>query len=137
MSDHVSVTPVTIGTHRLWISLWTPLGWPADNVGGPGGNGAENGWGATPVHSPSPARHRPRTGPVVTGTGRRLDYRPLSPASTVPTTATFFFSSSAQNPSRHPAARPWHRAHRAHHLATARHRPALASQPRPAVPDLE
>ena len=45
MSDHVSVPAVTIGTHRLWISLWTPLGWPADNVGGPGGNNQKNGLG--------------------------------------------------------------------------------------------
>ena len=98
MTDHVSVTPVTIGTHRLWISLWTPLGWPADNAGGPGGNGEENSLGAAGVHSPSPARRHSRTGLVATGTGRRLGYRPLSPGSTVPTTTTFCLISQVQNP---------------------------------------
>src|SRR5206468_2990178 len=103
MSDHVSVPAVTIGTHRLWISLWTPLGWPADNVGGPGGNNQENGLGAVHVHSSSPICRRPRTGPVATGTGRRLGYRPLSPASTVPTTTTLCPSSLVQPLRRQPA----------------------------------
>ena len=30
IAEHISVAPVTFGTHRLWISLWTPLGRPAD-----------------------------------------------------------------------------------------------------------
>jgi len=38
MSRHVSAPPVTIGTHRLWISLWMRLGQYEDNTGSPGGN---------------------------------------------------------------------------------------------------
>jgi hypothetical protein len=32
IAEHISVALVTVGAHRLWISLWTPLGWPADNA---------------------------------------------------------------------------------------------------------
>ena len=91
IAEHISVALVTVGTHRLWISLWTPLGWPADNAATAGGNG-----GCTaPVAAASTARPRPapirHTGPVTRGTGPGLGHRPLSPGSTVPTTTTFFF----------------------------------------------
>src|SRR5262249_34957015 len=64
IAEHISVALVTFGAHRLWISLWTPLGWPADNAAAAGGNGGSHGPQAGRVHSPSPARSRPRTGPV-------------------------------------------------------------------------
>src|SRR5262249_36904232 len=68
IAEHISVAPVTVGTHRLWISLWTPLGWPADNAAAAGGNGGMRRPGASCVHSPSPARPHPHTGPVTRGT---------------------------------------------------------------------
>ena len=67
IAEHISVALVTVGAHRLWISLWTPLGWPADNATAVGGNGGIHRPDAGCVHSPSPARRRPRTGPVTHG----------------------------------------------------------------------
>ena len=73
IAEHISVAPVTFGTHRLWISLWTPLGRPADNATATGGNGGTRRPGAGCVHSPSPARPHPHTGPVTGGTALGWD----------------------------------------------------------------
>ena len=73
IAEHISVALVTVGAHRLWISLWTPLGWPADNAAAAGGNGGMRRPGAGCVHSPSPARPRPHTGPVTRGTALGWD----------------------------------------------------------------
>ena len=100
MSRHVSVPSVTIGTHRLWISLWTRLGQDEDNIREPGGNRKASGGERAAVHSPSPAGHWPRTGPV---TGKRhpgLRGKHLSPGSTDPTTTTNFFFTTKPNASR-------------------------------------
>ena len=67
-TEHISVALVTFGTHRLWISLWTPLGRAADNAAAAEGNAGMSRSGARCVHSPSPARSRPHTGPVTCAT---------------------------------------------------------------------
>src|SRR5262249_29615156 len=105
MTDPVSVPAAPTGNKQPRKTPVPASGRPADNVGGPGGNNQENGPGVVHVHSSSPVCHRPRTGPVVTGTGRRLGYRPLSPGSTVPTTTTFCPSSLVQPHRRQPAVR--------------------------------
>jgi len=56
-AEHISVALVTYGTHRLWISLWTPLGWPADNAAAAGVTG-----GCT---APAPALSTARPRPVL------------------------------------------------------------------------
>ena len=100
MSNHVSVPSVTIGTHRLWISLWTRLGQDEDNTGDPGGNWQASGGESRAIHSPSPASHCPHTGLVVTERRPGLHGSLLSPGSTVPTTATNFFFTTTPNASR-------------------------------------
>jgi hypothetical protein len=88
VSHHVLVRPVTIGTHRLWISLWTRLGQPEDNMGESEGIVRGNGGRMADVHTSSPARRRSPTGSVGSKTRPWLGVAGLSPASTVPTTAT-------------------------------------------------
>jgi len=100
VSNHVSVPSVTIGTHRLWISLWTRLGQDEDNAGDPGGNWQASGGESRAVHSPSPASHCPHTGLVVTGRRSGLRGSPLSPGSTAPTTTTNLLFTTKPNASR-------------------------------------
>jgi hypothetical protein len=100
VSNHISVPPVTIGTHRLWISLWTRLGQDEDNTGDPGGNWHASGGENRTVHSPSPASHCPHTGLVATERRPGLHGSRLSPGSTVPTTTTNFFFTTTPNASR-------------------------------------
>ena len=100
MSRHVSVPSVTIGTHRLWISLWTRLGQHEDNIREPGGNREATGGERTAVHSPSPAGHCSRTGPVTAERHPGLGGKHLSPGSTAPTTTTNLFFTTTPTASR-------------------------------------
>ena len=93
---HVAVTPVTIGTHRLWISLWTRLGQSEDNTARPGGNHQGYGGESAAVHSRPPDGHCRRTGPVATQSHPGLGESRLSPGSTAPTTTTNFFITKTQ-----------------------------------------
>jgi len=96
MTDHVSAPSVTIGTHRLWISLWTRLGQYEDNTGQTGGNQQASGGESGAVHSSPPAGPFPHTGPVATKSRAGLGDGRLSPGSTVPTTATNLFITTSQ-----------------------------------------
>jgi hypothetical protein len=98
-SEHGSVAAVTISTHRLWISLWTPLGRPADNASATVGNARQQRPDAAFIHRLSPGGAPACTRPVGTGTPPYLGVRPLSPGSTVPMTTTF--CSSSGNQERH------------------------------------
>jgi len=93
---HVSAPLVTIGTHRLWISLWTRLGQYEDNTARPGGNRQASSGERAVVHSRPPAGHCRRTGPVTTQSNPGLGDSRLSPGSTVPTTTTNFFITKTQ-----------------------------------------
>ena len=97
MSRHVSAPPVTIGTHRLWISLWTRLGQDEDNTGSPGGNRETSGGERAAVHNCPPPGHCRPTGPVIAQSRAGLGQDRLSPASTDPMTTTFFFITKTQN----------------------------------------
>ena len=100
VSNHVAVPSVTIGTHRLWIRLWTRLGRDEDNTGDPGGNWQASSGESRAVHSPSPASHCPHTGLVVTGKRSGLHRSLLSPGSTAPTTTTNLLFTTKPNASR-------------------------------------
>ena len=91
--------PVTIGAHRLWISLWTRLGQPADNAGrGRGVTGQASGrsTGGCPQLVPAPAIVR-HTGPVDTRNRAWAGTCRLSPASTVPTTTTYLLYTNSRH----------------------------------------
>src|SRR5262249_61461481 len=88
--------PVKIGTHRLWISLWTRWGQCEDNTGSPGGNRQASGGERKAVHSYPPPSHCRHTGAVVTQSHTGLGGSGLSPASTSPTTTTYFFITKTQ-----------------------------------------
>src|SRR6516162_7401522 len=92
----VSAPPVTIGTHRLWISLWIRLGQYEDNAARPGGNHQASSGERAIVHSHPPVGHCRRTGPVATQCHRGLGDSRLSPGSTAPTTTTNFFITKTQ-----------------------------------------
>src|SRR5215468_1851432 len=93
---HASAPPVTIGTHRLWISLWTRLGQYEDNTARPGGNHQASSGERAVVHSRPPAGNCRRTGPVTTQSNPGLGDSRLSPGSTAPTTTTNFFITKTQ-----------------------------------------
>src|SRR5262249_18049282 len=93
---HESAPPVTIGTHRLWISLWTHLGQCEDNTARPGGNRQASSGERTALHSRPPAGYCSRTGPVVTQCHPGLGDSRLSPGSTDPTTTTNSFITKTQ-----------------------------------------
>jgi len=93
---HVSAPPVTMGTHRLWISLWTHLGQCEDNTARPGGNHQASSGERVVVHSRPPAGYCRRTGPVATQSDPGLGDSRLSPGSTAPTTTTNFFITKTQ-----------------------------------------
>ena len=109
MSRHVSAPPVTIGTHRLWISLWMRLGQYEDNTGSPGGNREASGGERMAVHNCPPPGHCRPTGPVVTQSHPGLGHDGLSPASTDPTTTTYFFITKTQNQEEGGWPRSWSR----------------------------
>ena len=100
MSRHASVPSVTIGTHRLWISLWTRLGQHEDNTQGPGGNQQAYGGENAALHTASRDGHCPRTGSVVTESRPDQRGNHLSPGSTAPTTTTNYFFTTTPHASR-------------------------------------
>ena len=91
MNKHRTASAVTMGTHRLWKSLWTGLGLSGDNAAK--AVGAD--WGIRrnrlAVPSTSPAAHLRRTTPVDPNSGFELGIRVLSPASTDPIATTFLY----------------------------------------------
>ena len=91
MNKHRTASAVTMGTHRLWKSLWTALGRTEDNAGkavgsrwGIGGNRP-----AVPSASPGPASQGTAT--VDAHSGSELGRLRLSPASTDPIATTFLY----------------------------------------------
>ena len=91
MNKHRTASAVTMGTHRLWTSLWTGLGLSGDNAAK--AVGADWGiWRNRPaVPSTSPAADPPRTAPVDQNFTSELGIRVLSPASTEPIATTFLY----------------------------------------------
>ena len=91
MNEHRTASAVTMGTHRLWKSLWTGLGLSGDNAAK--AVGAD--WGIwrnrSAVPSTSPATHLRRTAPVDLNSRSELGIHVLSPASTDPIATTFLY----------------------------------------------
>lgn len=106
MNDHITVLPVTIGTHRLWTSLWTGLGRTEDNSRKTGGIRWKTGRQRHAVHSASPAVAHCHTGSVDAHMASDLGSQVLSPVSTDPMTTTYRYLTECQLPSRAGTAPP-------------------------------
>ena len=103
MNKHRTASAVTMGTHRLWKSLWTGLGLSGDNAAK--AVGAD--WGIQrnrlAVPSASPGARVCHTAPVDPHSRPELGIHPLSPASTDPIATTFLYlkeKSTTQQASR-------------------------------------
>ena len=106
MNKHITVPPVTIGTHRLWTSLWTGLGRTEDNSRKTGGIRWKTGRQRSAVHSASPAVPHCHTGYVDAHMAPDLGIQAFSPVSTDPMTTTYRYLTESQLPSRAGAAPP-------------------------------
>jgi hypothetical protein len=104
VNNHITVPPVTIGTHRLWTSLWTGLGRTEDNSRKTGGIRWKTGRQRPAVHSASPAAPYCHTASVDAHMASDLGIQELSPVSTDPMTTTYRYLTECQLPSSAAAA---------------------------------
>jgi hypothetical protein len=123
VNKHITVLPVTIGTHRLWTSLWTGLGRTEDNSRKTGGIRWKTGRQRHTVHSASPAVAHCHTGAVDAHIASDLGSQALSPVSTDPMTTTYRYLTECQLPSRAGTAPP-----------ATKHRTPAATRPQSGIP---
>ena len=91
MNKHRTASAVTMGTHRLWKSLWTGLGLSGDNAAKAVGADWGTRWNRPAVPSTSPATRVRHTAPVDPHLRSELGIHLLSPASTDPIATTFLY----------------------------------------------
>ena len=91
MNKHRTASAVTMGTHRLWKSLWTGLGLSGDNAAKAVGADCGIRRNQPAVPSTSPATLVRRTAPVDPHSRSELGIQPLSPTSTDPIATTFLY----------------------------------------------